>query len=166
MNGTIPQNIQYLSNLKEFHLGRNPISGTLPEITQLMPNLQKYSCDFCALTGTIPDVFDNMPAINNFVFDGNYLTGTIPESLGSLKNLTTLAVNLNALSGLMPEDICDPPYTDHCHIGSDTSYGPPYCAEFPWIIKSPGNKFSCPYPSCAIGNAVCNNTKSPLAPCK
>jgi len=164
MTGTIPQNIQYLSNLIEFKLGRNPITGTMPIITQLMPNLQRYSCDFCALTGTIPDVFDQTPGLLNLVFDGNYLTGTIPPSVGGLKNLSALAFNLNALTGPLPEDICRPPYTEHCHIGSDTSYGPPYCAEFPWIIKSPGNKFSCPLPSCAIGNGVCNAT-IPIAPC-
>jgi len=164
MNGTIPQNIQYLSNLNEFKLGRNPITGTMPVITQPMLNLQKYSCDFCALTGTIPDVFDKTPAIINLVFDGNYLTGTIPPSVGLLKNLSALAFNLNALTGPLPYSICNPPYSEHCHIGSDTSYGPPYCAEFPWIIKSPGNKFSCPLPSCAIGNGVCNAT-IPIAPC-
>jgi hypothetical protein len=164
MTGTIPQNIQYLSNLIEFKLERNPITGTMPVITQLMPNLKEYACDFCALTGTIPDVFDNTPALFHLVFDGNYLTGTIPASVGRLKYLSALGLNLNALTGPLPENICYPPYTEHCHIGSDTSYGPPFCAEFPWIIKSPGNKFSCPLPSCAIGNGVCNATVS-IAPC-
>ena len=100
-------------------------------------------------------------------WDGNGFTGSLPRSLAQATKLTRLSFNINGFSGDIPAGICNIPAgdggdthgTDHdCRIGADTDLSA-YQANYPWIIKVPGNLYNCDgIPGCAkVGS--CNKTQ-------
>ena len=111
-------------------------------------------------------------------WDGNGFSGPLPSSIGRAKKVSRVSFNINNFSGPIPSGICgipagdggDTPDVDHdCRIGSDTDLEA-YQANYPWIVKVPGNNFDCPVPKCAMIGS-CNKTKgtkvvNPLSPVK
>jgi len=161
ISGTIPQEIDTLTNLVILKLGRNPITGTLP----LFKNLKKvvqFNCNFCALTGEFPDMFGHMPSLQITYWDGNGFHGKLPPSIGLATKLTRLSFNINNFTGTIPESICDIPAGQKggdCRIGADTELGP-YQAFYPWLLPVHGNYYDCStgVPTCAHSGASCNTT--------
>ena len=62
IHGAIPQEIDNLSELEIFKLGRNPFTGGFPDMRKLT-KLTQFNCNFCSLTGPVLDIFDSFPAL-------------------------------------------------------------------------------------------------------
>jgi len=157
IHGSIPQELDNLSELMTFKLGRNPFTGGFPDMRKLSKLIQ-FNCNFCSLTGPVLDIFDHFPALQFSYWDGNGFTGTLPASVGKLKNLARISFNINNLSGEMPASWSElpPSVFDDCRIGNDTNLTA-YLADYPWSQPVKGNVYKCPLPDYATGKGICNH---------
>lgn len=177
ISGSIPQDLEKLTEIVVLKLGRNPISGQLPLFTTLKKAVQ-FNCNFCALSGTFPDMFGYFDSLEVSYWDGNGFSGRLPPSIATAKKLTRVSFNINSFSGDIPAGICqipagdggDTPDTAHdCRIGADTNLSVYQADKYPWILPAKGNVYNCQsIPMCArVGS--CNKTHgvavvNPLSP--
>ena len=80
--GTIPEQLESLTALKQLDLGTAPevcFGGVCRDVEEHERN---------RLTGTIPATLGNLANLESLLLHGNQLTGTIPSQLGNLSNLT------------------------------------------------------------------------------
>ncbi|MCP4219151.1 MAG: hypothetical protein GY765_31235, partial [bacterium] len=100
LSGTLPAEINSLTQLKTINLERNQLTGSIPDMTNLTA-LQLLSLRHNSMSGTIPASLNNLTGLTSLQLDYNGLTGTIPD-LGSLVSLTTLDLRGNQLTGTLP----------------------------------------------------------------
>ncbi|KAB2013291.1 hypothetical protein ES319_D09G147400v1 [Gossypium barbadense] len=118
LKGTLPQNLNKLSMLKNIGLQRNQLSGKLPSFSGLsnlrlsgeiqgtfngsaLQTLWLNNQLHGGMTGPI-DVVATMESLTVLWLHGNHFTGTIPERIGKLTLLKDLNLNSNKLVGLIP----------------------------------------------------------------
>ncbi|EOY08473.1 Leucine-rich repeat protein kinase family protein isoform 2 [Theobroma cacao] len=129
LKGTLPQNLNKLSMLKNIGLQKNQLSGKLPSISGLsnlvyayldynnfdsipaeffdgLDNLQFLALDqnnFNASTGwSFPKALQNSAQLTNLSCMSCNLIGPLPDFLGSMPSLTNLRLSGNRLSGEIP----------------------------------------------------------------
>ncbi|MED6194095.1 hypothetical protein PIB30_025342 [Stylosanthes scabra] len=98
-NGTIPQNIGQLVNLRDLDASNNYLKGTIPQNIGQLVNLGDLDLSNNNLTGTIPMYLDQLVNITSLDFSNNLLNGSIPEGLNQLVNLDRLDLSRNKLDG-------------------------------------------------------------------
>ena len=104
LTGTIPQDIDNLTELKELNLSNNSLTGPMPiEITNLA-KLQGLNLSDNPLTGTIPVEISNLTNLQQLYLQNNSLTGIIPQDIDNLTELTQLHLNNNSLT-IIPSEI-------------------------------------------------------------
>ncbi|XP_076910937.1 receptor-like protein EIX2 [Bidens hawaiensis] len=102
LNGTIPEVLGRLTNLKALYLGANSFSGSIPEALERVRSLEVLDLSDNELTGPIPTFLGKLTKLSLF---GNQLSGFIPESLGRLAGLTELDLSSNQLIGPIPNSL-------------------------------------------------------------
>jgi Leucine-rich repeat (LRR) protein len=105
LSGPIPAGIGKAANLIELLLHNNTLSGPIPaELAQLQncTHLWLFSNE---LEGPIPPELGNLTDLQYLWLDNNKLTGSIPTALGTLGNLKQLTMYKNTLSGSVPDAI-------------------------------------------------------------
>jgi len=102
--GTIPPEIENLSDLKSLILSKNFLTGYIPSGIFNLVNLLRINLSDNLLTGTIPPEFGNgdYVAIN---LGSNLFTGQIPAELGEAQSLQYLNLSDNQLTGTIPAEI-------------------------------------------------------------
>ncbi|MCP4215752.1 MAG: hypothetical protein GY765_13950, partial [bacterium] len=101
LNGTLPAELNNLTQLQSLKLYVNSISGTIPQLGGLTNLTELYLHD-CALTGSIPSVLGTLTSLQVLYLKNNSLSGSLPPELGNLTALTELFVQANMLSGPIP----------------------------------------------------------------
>eukprot|EP00526_Cylindrotheca_closterium_P007430 CAMPEP_0113614126 /NCGR_PEP_ID=MMETSP0017_2-20120614/7000_1 /TAXON_ID=2856 /ORGANISM="Cylindrotheca closterium" /LENGTH=710 /DNA_ID=CAMNT_0000523273 /DNA_START=522 /DNA_END=2654 /DNA_ORIENTATION=- /assembly_acc=CAM_ASM_000147 len=101
LEGTIPSELQYLSNsLEQMHVEFNPgLEGELPQELQYLTKLWSLELQYCAITGILPDWLGTKLPLRRLGLSNNLLTGFIPPSLLQQTNLQILALDDNGLTG-------------------------------------------------------------------
>jgi len=108
LQGKLPSCIAGLSkSLEVLLLRENKISGTIPEEIQHLTNINRLYIDVNLLTGSIPKSLGNLQKLGGLGFSQNKLSGHIPLSLGNLSQLTELYLQENKLSGPIPRTLGD-----------------------------------------------------------
>ncbi|KAK1426364.1 hypothetical protein QVD17_15035 [Tagetes erecta] len=127
LTGTLPANINHLSQLKTLAVQRNSISGDLPTLSNLtmlqqvivdgnnftsipfdfftgLINLQSFSIsDNLDLSPwIIPDTLSQCTNLESFEASNAKITGTIPDVFEKLHNLQDLRLSYNNLTGSLP----------------------------------------------------------------
>ena len=103
LNGTLPNEIGNLTNLKELTIVYNELlTGVIPSSLGNLYELETLSLFNNDLSGTIPSELGNCTNLINFSLDKNQLTGNIPLSFESLNKLKLFYVDGNKLSGEIP----------------------------------------------------------------
>ncbi|KAI2514301.1 hypothetical protein MHU86_194 [Fragilaria crotonensis] len=99
LNGTLPSSLSLLTALQELTLNNNLLTGELP--LSLPPNLTVLDLDYNSLAGTLSDdlLLSNLLSLERLGLGGNSFWGSMPSSLGGLTNLTTLSLHDNAFTG-------------------------------------------------------------------
>lgn len=101
--GTIPSEIENLTNIKRIILGTNLISGTIPmEIGNLL-DLEFLNLNTNNLEGEIPPSFSNLSKIKRLYLYNNNLTGNIPSGFSNFTSLEQLLLSNNSLEGPVPD---------------------------------------------------------------
>eukprot|EP01043_Picozoa_sp_COSAG02_P064431 COSAG02_NODE_9420_length_2222_cov_1.822421_2_plen_249_part_00 len=112
LSGTLPPNLDHLTNLKQMNIFSTQLSGTISPSLGNLTSLTNLSLMATQLSGTIPPSLGNLAALTELMIGWSSnpgvprgsISGTIPASLGNLTALTTyldLSTNFH-LSGTIP----------------------------------------------------------------
>jgi len=109
LTGSIPDNIDNLSNLNYLSIQGTNMSGSIPtsvgNFTNLTQHFRLHNNNF---SGSIPAEIGNLIGLQGDIrLEGNNFTGEIPSELGNLINLGYLNLTSNQLSGEIPASLCD-----------------------------------------------------------
>ena len=99
LTGSLPGNLQNLTNLASFDVYSNHLTGSIPALTGLT-NLSSFWVSSNQLTGPIP-ALTGLTNLAYFVVTNNQLTGSIPVLTG-LTNLNTFISSNNLLTWSIP----------------------------------------------------------------
>ncbi|KAI3515750.1 hypothetical protein L1887_14654 [Cichorium endivia] len=75
------------------------LNGTVPESLGRLANLRSLDLSDSSLTGTIPEALGRLRYLEALDLSYNQLDGSIPESLGRLVNLRDIKLRVNRLTG-------------------------------------------------------------------
>lgn len=89
----------------ELILDRNDLSGSIPPELESLSNLSIMDLGSNSLIGSIPSELGNLSLLQVLEMDSNELSGDIPSELGNLSNLLTLNLRFNDLSGSIPPEL-------------------------------------------------------------
>ena len=105
LTGSIPPELEQLSQLDTLNLGSNQLTGSIPPELGQLSNLLSLSLYDNQLTGSIPPELGQLSNLLSLRLGINQLTGPIPPELGQLSNLGVLYLNHNYLSGEPPPEL-------------------------------------------------------------
>ena len=107
--GSIPPEIEHLSELRRLDGSGNTLGGEIPPEIGNLSKLEELSLRHNALSGPIPPEIGRLTGMTSLSLAGNKLSGEIPVVIGNLTRLTRLHLNTNDLSGEIPSELV----TDH-----------------------------------------------------
>eukprot|EP00804_Cyclotella_cryptica_P029163 CCRYP_005331-RB/>CCRYP_005331-RB protein AED:0.16 eAED:0.16 QI:75/1/1/1/0.75/0.66/9/402/921 len=102
LEGTIPFELGYVTNLTQLQLWGNNLYGTIPQSFLQLVNLQSLYLDKNKLTGEIYNTVESMRSLKHLDLSFNKLKGKIPHGLGSISSLIDLRLSNNHFSGGFP----------------------------------------------------------------
>jgi len=151
LTGSIPVNLQRMTDLRELWFASNNISGSIPDEISSLTKLRSIFAYDNNLIGTIPhnlgrlskiemidisdnEIHGNIPAtigelkkLRKLVVKNMKLDGSLPESMGKLKNLEMLFASLNSLTGSIPSNFSSLSNIRHLALNNNDFSGPlPY----------------------------------------
>ncbi len=109
LQGSIPDEIGALVNIREIELYGNDLTGTIPESISQMHSLENLNLRENKLAGNIPDAIGQMNSLKHLYLDENKISGSIPESIGESESLITISLSNNQISGNLPSSIVNIP---------------------------------------------------------
>ncbi|KAG7349626.1 RHS repeat-associated core domain containing protein [Nitzschia inconspicua] len=124
--GTIPEQLQELSNLHELSLGNLSLQGTIPTWIENFEHLRLLDLSENQLTGSIDLNFTKMKHLRYLLLHDNSLTGSLPQSMRTLQNLMVMSLHLNDIT--------------------DDTIAPSICADLPQFefMTVDCNEIDCP----------------------
>ncbi len=129
LNGTIPDEIGNLTELKQLGLKSNNFNGGIPESIGKLTNLTQLSLSNNLLNGSLHENLGNLSKLILLDVSNNNLEGSIPSTIGNLSGLYTFLVNSNNFSGSIPESLCE--------IGNLDVSNNQFCESQPYCIDTP-----------------------------
>uniref|UniRef100_A0A7S4M6H5 Disease resistance R13L4/SHOC-2-like LRR domain-containing protein n=1 Tax=Odontella aurita TaxID=265563 RepID=A0A7S4M6H5_9STRA len=99
LTGTLPDEIQFLTNLTFFATDYNQIEGTLATTIGNLSNLEYLNIGYNQISGSLPGSIGDLSSLSYLGMSRNAFVGTIPPSFGRLQQLRHLAIARNSLSG-------------------------------------------------------------------
>ncbi|XP_066359370.1 probable LRR receptor-like serine/threonine-protein kinase At3g47570 isoform X2 [Miscanthus floridulus] len=105
ISGTIPPEIEHLTNLTILYMENNLLAGNLPDSIGNLPNLFVLSLSQNKLSGQVPSSIGNLNKLSDLYLQENNFSGLIPRALGYCKNLETLNLSCNGFTGSIPKEL-------------------------------------------------------------
>jgi Leucine-rich repeat (LRR) protein len=105
IGGQLPETIFNLTQLKELKLASNNFYGSISENLGNLVNLTNFSLSNCNITGSIPSTIGNLTELTILSLTSNEISGELPPEVTNLTKLEFLSLELNHISGPLPEDI-------------------------------------------------------------
>ncbi|CAB9496474.1 STYKc [Seminavis robusta] len=106
LQGTVPPEIRYLSQLTALDLSHNHMTGTLPQDADVLGHFLRLTdlrLNHNLLTGVLPESLANNMILKHVYLDHNHFRGTIPLSYGhNWRNLYEFSLSFNQLTGPLP----------------------------------------------------------------
>ncbi len=107
LSGPIPAELGNLSLLTEIYMEENHLSGPIPPELGKLSNLEQLALYSNELSGSIPPELGNLSSIVEIYLPNNQLSGSIPAELGKLNTMDALDLKNNNLSGPIPASLSD-----------------------------------------------------------
>uniref|UniRef100_A0A7S1BGZ6 Disease resistance R13L4/SHOC-2-like LRR domain-containing protein n=1 Tax=Corethron hystrix TaxID=216773 RepID=A0A7S1BGZ6_9STRA len=102
LTGTLPPQIEYLTNIKELNLGGNKIRGSIPPEIGKMTSLAALDLDRNEMTGSLPLALFELKQLYHLDLDTNCFNGPISNDLHKLEHLKVLSLHDNQFKGTIP----------------------------------------------------------------
>ena len=102
LTGSIPPEIENLSELEALDLSENSLTGSIPPELGNLSKLLGLDLSANSLTGSIPPELGNLSELTWLRLARNRLTGSLPPELGRLSRLTSLFLIGNRFTGTVP----------------------------------------------------------------
>lgn len=107
LQGVLPQLMfKKLKKLQKLNLHMNDLFGSIPKEIGELKNLRELTLFGNFFFGRVPASLANLKKLENLDLYANNLTGNIPAAIGKMKKLKEFYINDNELVGKMPKDIC------------------------------------------------------------
>jgi Leucine-rich repeat (LRR) protein len=90
------------SNLVRLHATDNLLNGTIPDEIFELPNLKSLYLSFNALEGSIPAKISQLSNLEELYMYGNMLSRNLPSEIGLLQNLREVVLAKNFFTGAIP----------------------------------------------------------------
>ena len=84
----------------------NKFEGTLPQDISRLCNLRQLNLACCKFSGEIPVGLWNIQTLESVSLNCNFFNGELSPSVGQAKKLTYLGLSNNQLVGIIPNEIC------------------------------------------------------------
>ena len=107
LTGTLPSEIEDLTNLEWLGLQNNNLRGEIPAEIGNLTSLVFLDLADNFLNGEVPAETGNLTSVEILHFHNNQLSGAIPAEIGDLTSLEVLGLHGNSLSGAIPAEIGD-----------------------------------------------------------
>ncbi len=105
-------------------LSKNRLSGSMPVELEALTNLILLSLADNQLTGSIPTELGNLTDLKYLYFHNNQLSGPIPTELGNLTDLLYLYLHNNQLSGPIPAELGNLTDLRYLYLANNALSGP------------------------------------------
>ena len=106
MNGIIPADLAFLSNLRLLKFDFNAISGTIPDSLGLCTDLERVELEFNnPLTGMLPDTIMNWRNLTYFDISYNDFSGPLPTWMGDLSRMKFFSASSNQFDSTLPSSL-------------------------------------------------------------
>lgn len=99
LEGIIPKELGYLTDLTFLALHHNSLSGILPGELQMLVNLDYLALHVNQLSGNIPNWVDSLDKLRVLGLGDNMFDGVLPSAMSKLTNLVTLGLDDNEFDG-------------------------------------------------------------------
>lgn len=96
--GTIPDQLQSLTMLRELSLGNSGLQGPIPHWIEEFEHLRLLDLSENELSGNLDLDFSKLNHLRYLLLHDNQLTGSLPDSMKSLENLRVLVLHLNNIT--------------------------------------------------------------------
>ena len=97
LEGELPAELGWLSELEVLDVGGNKLTGKLPAEWEELKKLKRLILFGNKFSGRIPDEWEGMERLEDFLVQGNELTGKVPDFLFHLPTLKRLWLGNNFL---------------------------------------------------------------------
>jgi hypothetical protein len=87
------------------YLEGRQLTGTLPAEIELLSDLQGIYLTTNNVSGSIPSEIGNLDLLSYLYLEDNNLTGTLPSTLGNIRGLQQLYMAYNDVSGTIPANL-------------------------------------------------------------
>lgn len=106
VNGIIPAEVGYLTEVTTLDLNGNSLQGVLPTLMfQKMKKLKRLNLHMNDLFGGIPTQIGLLKNLKELTLFGNFFFGRVPTEIAYLKKLENLDLYANNLTGQIPTGI-------------------------------------------------------------
>ncbi|XXG58592.1 hypothetical protein AAC387_Pa04g0869 [Persea americana] len=105
LNGSIPSEISHLPKLERLCLSNNSLEGEIPASLGTLSHLGLLDLSRNKLSGCIPTTLENLTQLRRLILNNNMLSGTIPPNLGKCPSLETLDLAHNKVTGVIPAEV-------------------------------------------------------------
>lgn len=102
LNGTVPFQLGFLTQLNRLEIGYNQLSGSLPIELSKLSNLVYLDISNGNVSGTLAPEIGHLTMLEELLLFKNRISGEIPVSFDNLKSLRVLDLSDNRLSGPIP----------------------------------------------------------------
>lgn len=92
VSGSLPAEVELLTELREVYFGDNSIAGSLPSEIAKLTHLTQITLGNNTLTGTIHPLFGNLVTLESLDLHGTLLTGSLPTRFSELTALVVFCV--------------------------------------------------------------------------
>ncbi|XP_019710848.1 probable LRR receptor-like serine/threonine-protein kinase At1g56130 isoform X2 [Elaeis guineensis] len=149
VEGTIPEELQNLTYLKDLDLSQNYLTGPLPAFIGNLTELQYFTVGTNALSGTIPKELGKLQKLISLGVGANNFSGSLPSELGNLSNLQQLYVDSCGVGGEFPSTVSSLKNLQTLWASDNNFTGkiPDFSETNLTTLRMQGNSFEGPIPS-------------------
>lgn len=105
LNGTLPDEIGNLTELKSLYILSERLRGYLPKSIGNLSKLENLSINGTNLTGEIPAEIGKLQHLKRLFLHFNHFSGELPKELGNLPLSTIIWITHNDISGSVPLEL-------------------------------------------------------------